>query len=1040
LAIDENTAAVIGGTIYRFTAQAMIEQVDYELTLAEVRAAEDRSFHVEMPFTWLEADAGAATSSGITETSFFADDNISVLAIRCDFSDFPGAPVSKLDLESTLGDASDHLNTMSYGKASLAYTVTTTLYRPSSTGTAYAQAGDNDGLHADVLAAYDLAPDASASSTYDVVLIYFPNLSGVTNSLIDYGGLASVGGSRQWINGLSTSTSRIEVITHEFGHNYGLFHSNYYNPEQNLSGTYYGDSLEYGDIFDLMGQGIITDPFDPGQAHFNMYQKHAIDWIPENHVGDITLNGTYRVYRFDDINALDNPLLALRVPMGGGVTYWVGYRQLYTSVPNLQTGIYVVADGIEPARPQRTNLIDMTPGSAFPEASDRFDAGLVVGDFLHEDSGGVTFTPIAVGTNGAGDEWIDVNIVFDERVGFTASNFEFDESRGLASLTVHRNFGGAGTLSVDYATSNGTAIAGDDYGAASGTITWGDGDTSDKTLTIALIPDALNEGIENFTVTLSNPSSGVIAAGEEVATVSILDAGQRFASFTPNFFNNSVYSIDFQSDGRPIIGGTIGHTSGEFEGVGNIARLELDGSVDGTFNNSGTGFNGMVQSIVVQDDDKILVGGEFTEYDGTLANRLIRLNSNGSIDTSFLSNLGTGFDGPVYTIAVQQDGEILVGGDYGEFNGFLTSNLGLVRIAADGTPGASLALPFETGFGATIRDVHIEPDGDFFVAGVFIDLTGSGLRSGIARLNSDGTRDSGFDPNEGLFIDLYSDPMILGVGHSIASLGSGDILVGGNFYTYDENAADFLARVNSDGSFDSGLATPFTSLVRTILAEPYGGALIGGSFTSPDSGLTHIEADFVRDMDFTSSGGPAGRVYSLKYGPDGSLWVAGNFFSYNGTTSRPIVRLASGVSPYDFWAAETFSGAQITAGWADPEIDFDGDGFDNITERALGTDPTFADASLVYTYDLMGSSELVDVGGSYYLQVSVDKASADGGLWYVAQVSSDLVTWSPSPAVPGNHPALEILEDTAARLTVRDATPILPGAPRFIRLVFKKPD
>lgn len=1035
--IDENTAAVIGGTVYHFTAEAIIEHVEEELMAAEIRAAEDRSYRVEMPFSWLEADSGSSVPSGITESSYFADDNISVLAIRCDFSDIPGAPVSQLDLETDLAVVSGHLNTMSYGTASLTYSVTSTLYQPSGTGESYALAGDNDGLYTAVLADYDDTPDYLASAAYDVVMIYFPNLSGITGSLIDYGGLASVEGSRQWINGLSSSTARIEVITHEFGHNYGLFHSNYYHPEKGIGGTYYGDSLEYGDIFDLMGQGDITDPLNP--AHFNMYQKNLIDWLPEANVADITLDGTYRVYRFDDINALDNPVLALRIPMGGGVTYWVGYRQLYTGVPNLANGIYVVADGLEPAYPG-PDLVDMTPGSASPESADRFDAGLPVGNVLYDSLSGVTFTPLATGTNGAGDEWIDVDIAFDPRVGFATTEYEFDEARGVASVTVSRSFGGSGALSVDYATSDGSATAGTDYGAASGTINWADGDLSDKVITIGILPDSLNEGIETFTVTLSNPSAGTIPAGEDVATVSILDAGQRFATFTPDFFNLSVRAIDFQSDGGAIIGGTIDAAGGEFAGAGNIARLSLTGAVDASFNDSGTGFNGTVQAIVVQNDDKILVGGDFTQYNGTPANRLIRLNSNGSIDTTFLSNIGTGFDNSVYTIAIQEDGEILVGGYFGEFNSTLTSNLGLVRLADDGSPGASLSLPFDTGFGATIRDITIEPNGDFLVVGSFlVGWTGSGFRSGIARLNIDGTRDTGFDPDAGLHIDTLVSSIRTGYG--LAVRPDGDIYVGGTFSAYDDNPAAFLARVNNDGTFDSNLApSEANDLVRTILVEPFGGAILGGEFTSPDSRLMRIDVNMNHDTAFTSSGGPGSRIYTLAYGPDGSLWVGGNFFAYNGTTSNPIVRVASGVSPYEFWAGEVFTGAQILAGLADPEADLDGDELDNITELALGLDPTFADASLVYSNNLLGSSELVDAGGMDYLQISVDKAAADGGLWYVAQVSPDLVNWSPDPAVPGTHPAIEILEDTADRLTVRDATPVLPDEPRFIRLVFKKPE
>ena len=74
----------------------------------------------------------------------------------------------------------------------------------------------------------------------------------------------------------------------------------------------------------------------------------------------------------------------------------------------------------------------------------------------------------------------------------------------------------------------------------------------------------------------------------------------------------------------------------------------------------GTGFDNTVRVIDIQPDGKILVGGDFTKYNGTSRNRIVRLNSNGSIDTSF--NIGTGFNDDVWTIDIQPDGKILVGG------------------------------------------------------------------------------------------------------------------------------------------------------------------------------------------------------------------------------------------------------------------------------------------------------------------------------------------------------------------------------------------
>lgn len=1023
-------AAVIAGTLYRFSSEGSRANVRDAIVSSIEEAQENRTYQVKAPFDWLAGDSVGGFQS-TTANSFFDDDDISVLFIRCDFSDFSGAAVSQADLLSDLNAVSGHLNEMSYGTASLTPTVTSTVYRAPDTGASYAQAGDNDSLYADVVAAYDAAPEAGPSSSYDVVAIFFPDLEGVANSQITYGGLASVGGSRMWINGVSFSSGRISVITHEFGHNYGLYHSNYWHPEQSLSGEYYGSpafSLEYGDIFDLMGSA------DPPEGHFNPYQKAKIDWLPENQIATATGDATYRIYRFDHIDAPDNPLLAVRVPMETGVTYWIGHRQLFDSNPNLETGAYVVAEGLYQDRP---NLIDMTPGSEPDESSDRFDAALPEGQTYLSATAGVEISTTAVGSNGPEDEWIEVTLDFDPRIGFVDTFYEFEEASGTAYVTVERTFDTTGAVTVDYATSDtGTALAGTDYYPASGTLTWADGESGQKTITVPLRPDEVQETGESFEVTLSNPTSGIIVSGAETATVSILDPGERYVGFAPDFFNNAVNSVDFQSGGEAIIAGTIDHVSGEFSGTGNIARLETDGTVDPTFNSGGSGFDGEVETVVVQPDDKILVGGDFSSYNGMSVPRLVRLNSDGSLDTNFLTQLGAGPNGTVWTIALEADGDILVGGSFDSFSG--TAAEGLFRLSADGSVGDPLHLPFEDSFSSRVRDIEVLDDGDLLVTGGFyVGWTGSGFRSGILRLNPDGTRDPGFDPDAGLHLD--GDNASLRTGYALGIRPDGDILVGGTFTAFDDFTTSRFARVDSDGSFDAAGPVTFSSTVAALQVEPFGGVLVGKwGDANPD--LYRIREDWTLDNNFTALGGPYGSVYDIQHASDGSLWVGGNFFDYNGEASRPVVRLASGLSPYDLWALQNFTNAQRAAGVADPTEDPDGDGIANIGELAIGSDPNFADASSLFGGSGPGTLTLAEAGGQTYLELSFDKSALDGGVWYAVQVSSDLVNWSPDPPIPGDDTAYEILEDSESRLVIRDRTPVSEDAPRFVRVVLVDPN
>jgi hypothetical protein len=106
---------------------------------------------------------------------------------------------------------------------------------------------------------------------------------------------------------------------------------------------------------------------------------------------------------------------------------------------------------------------------------------------------------------------------------------------------------------------------------------------------------------------------------------------------------------------------------------------------------------------------------------------------------------------------------------------------------------------------------------------------------------------------------------------------------------------------------------------------------------------------------------------------------------------------------------------------------------------ALGTDPTLADSSGVFGSGNVGGLELVADGASDYLQMTLDKSAIAGGAWYCVQLSSDLSTWSPDPAVPGDTSAFDILEDSATTLVIRDKTPISPASPRFARIIIKTP-
>lgn len=109
---------------------------------------------------------------------------------------------------------------------------------------------------------------------------------------------------------------------------------------------------------------------------------------------------------------------------------------------------------------------------------------------------------------------------FDER------EFVAIEGNGSAVVTVERSRGEAGSVSVQYATANGTATAGQDYTAVSGTLSWGPGDESRRTITIPILDDSTSEGSETVRLVLSNPTGGAVLDDERgTAVLRIVENG-----------------------------------------------------------------------------------------------------------------------------------------------------------------------------------------------------------------------------------------------------------------------------------------------------------------------------------------------------------------------------------------------------------------------------------------------------------------------------------------------------------------------------------
>jgi uncharacterized delta-60 repeat protein len=152
---------------------------------------------------------------------------------------------------------------------------------------------------------------------------------------------------------------------------------------------------------------------------------------------------------------------------------------------------------------------------------------------------------------------------------------------------------------------------------------------------------------------------------------------------------STIYKVVIQSDGKIIIGGNFTKC---------VARLNNDGTIDSFFN-VGSGFNEVVNDIAIQSDGKIICVGSFTSYNGTTRNNIIRLNVDGSLDSSF--NVGTGFNDSVNTIAIQSDGKIMCGGNFSSYNE--TSRNKIARLNSDGSLDANFIISASASSGPAQR-------------------------------------------------------------------------------------------------------------------------------------------------------------------------------------------------------------------------------------------------------------------------------------------------------------------------------------------------
>jgi uncharacterized delta-60 repeat protein len=358
----------------------------------------------------------------------------------------------------------------------------------------------------------------------------------------------------------------------------------------------------------------------------------------------------------------------------------------------------------------------------------------------------------------------------------------------------------------------------------------------------------------------------------------VLDNGIIDVSFnTGSGANKTVNATVIQPNGKIIIAGDFTTFNGM--AINRIIRLESDGTIDATFD-SGSGANLYISAVALQPDGKIIIGGGFTEYNGTLINKVCRLNSDGTIDSGF--NIGTGINNVVADITIQPDGKIILVGNFTNFNG--TSRKGIVRLNDDG----SIDTTFDPGNGASavVRAVAIQADGKIIIGGDFTTFNSNSYNR-IVRLNADGSLDPTFTINTG-FNNLVQ---------CITLQPDGKILVGGQFTFYNGANVKNLARLNTDGTIDASFSSSYTtsSIIRKIVVQQDNKIVIGGYFSFYSgisrNNILRLNPDGTLDNYFHPGSGANWVITSLAIQPDANIIIGGSFTAYDGIGRNRVARI-----------------------------------------------------------------------------------------------------------------------------------------------------
>ena len=536
---------------------------------------------------------------------------------------------------------------------------------------------------------------------------------------------------------------------------------------------------------------------------------------------------------------------------------------------------------------------------------------------------------------------------------FSAPAYVVNENGGYATITVVRTGGAVGTISALYATSDGTAAAGLNYTATNGTVSLVSGQISASFAVQILNDNVVDPTNFYFNVSLAGPGTLLNAVVQIVDANSVnRPPGSPDTGFNSAGVNGNVFALALQSNGQILAGGNFTAVGPVSEG--GLARLNTDGSLDTAFLSGLVGANGPVLAVVSQTDDHVLVGGSFSSVNTVNRKFIARLMTDGSLDTSF--NPGLGADNVVNALAETFVGgvrKIYAGGAFGVISG--SSSPGFVRLNNDGSADGSFAVG--TGADGSVYAIAVYPTnsiyaGKVLIGGTFTHFNGAPLNR-LARLNLDGSADTnfnaslGFGPNDTV--------------RAIAIQADGRVLAGGSFTNFNGAVLSHIVRLNVDGTCDTSFVAGTSGSVEGIALQADNRIVLVGQFTLANNvtrnHITRLLPRGATDPTINFGAGANGDVDTVVIQPaDGMLVIGGGFSQYGDQPHANIARIYGG--------SVTGSGAfEFTSG--NYQVDETGVFAPITIRRTGGTSGTNADGSGSVYVNFATSDETAVAGINY---------------------------------------------------------------------------